>query len=71
MINMVAAIERGVVLETINGLQIRLNPEPAVADLPDEEVYQIVTPSGQLYSGNKDTIYKLVNNEAWVKRFGQ
>lgn len=68
---MVKEFERGIVLETINGLQIRLNPEEAVAELEDEDVYQIVTPTGQLFSGNKKTIYKLANNEAWVARFGQ
>jgi len=68
---MVVSENRGEVIETINGLQIRLNPEPAVAELDDDQVYQIVTPSGQIYSGNKATIYKLAKNEAWVARYGQ
>jgi len=64
---MVATLARGEPIEEINGFIIRLNPNPDVAHLEDDKVYQIVTKDGQvLASGNKNTIYKLVQNDAWL-----
>lgn len=60
---------RGDTIEVINGLTIRLNPDPAVAELPDDEVYQIVKGEKVIASGGKTSIYKLVKNDAWLKRY--
>jgi len=66
---------RGTVLYEVDGIKVRLNPNPDVAYLPDEWVYQMVFPNGQVWSGNKDVIEILMGDsdaaKAWRARYGK
>jgi len=66
---------RGATLYERDGIKVRLNPNPDLAHLPDELVYQMVFPSGKTWNGNKDIIEILMNDsdasKAWRARHGK
>jgi hypothetical protein len=56
----------------LDGWNVRLNPSPEAATLPDDKAYQAVSPRGALWSGDKDTVMYLVSSPdaaGWRARF--
>lgn len=47
------------VLKEQNGFKFGINDNPDVAHLPVERRYQVETPDGDRYSGNKASVKKL------------
>lgn len=56
-------MQRGVVFMEFDGWKIRLNPNPDVKDLPDEQVWQLLSPTGKVYSGGMTSILYLASDE--------
>ncbi len=61
------------ILTGVDGWNVRLNPSIWVRHLPDEKVYQAISPTGKRYSGDKDAIIYLVTSlnadaSAWRSR---
>lgn len=68
-------LPRGVVLYEKDGVKVRLNPNPEVAHLEDDRVYQMVFPNGNRFSGDKSTIEVLMGDtdaaKAWRMRYSR
>ena len=56
----------------LDGWNVRINPSPEAATLPDDKAYQAVSPGGALWSGDMTTVLYLVSSPdaaGWRAKF--
>ena len=51
------------IIDQKNGYVIRINENPDVQHLPENERYQLVEPDGDVFSGSEKAIRKMFNRE--------
>lgn len=63
----------GTIIAEANGIKVRLNPNPDLKDLPDDQCWQMLMPNGVKWCGNKGTVLLLMGDEdmfPWRRRYG-